>query len=181
MAWMFNGAPYNLSENDNMLFNGETQWPPSWPRDELALEGFTWEDPATPEPPELLPLTVEEMCAEVDMNRDARIEGGFMFAGHRFQSRPSDRENIMGAAQLAIAAMAQGATAGNLRWANPDQDFVWITADNDLFAMDAPTTLGLFQTGVAFKSRMTFYARALKDALLTAEDPHAIDRDAGWE
>lgn len=180
MTWHFNGAPVPTDENSGFLIIGETQYPPSWPVDELTAMGLEWVEPETPEEPEPEPPSVDELTAAVDAERDRRIDGGFTFAGHRFQSRPSDRENVMGAAQLALAAMSQGAGAGNLRWADPDQDFVWITAENDLFPMDAPTTVGLFQAGVAFKSRLTFYARGLKDALLAAEDPSLVDRENGW-
>ena len=148
-----------------------------WRRADLEALGLVWVDPFVLEPH--VP-TAEELCAQVDQDRDARIDGGFNFLGQRFQSRPSDRENIMGASQLAIAAMGQGAGPGNLRWADPDKDFVWITADNDLAPLDAPSTVALFQAGVAFKSALTFYARGLKDALLAAEDPNSIDIETGW-
>lgn len=135
---------------------------------------LTLPPPATPEE------FVTQRCAQVDAERDRRIDGGFTFSGHTFQSRPSDRENVMGAAQLAMGAISQGVQPGNLRWAAPDQDFVWITADNQLVPLDAFAVVALFQAGVAFKSAMTFHARALKDALLEASDPNAVDIETGW-
>ncbi|ADK99379.1 DUF4376 domain-containing protein [Brevundimonas subvibrioides] len=124
--------------------------------------------------------TVETVSREIDRERDRRIDSGFTFDGHRYQSRASDRENIMGAAQLAMGALAQGAQAGDLRWADPDQDFVWITADNELVPLDAPQVLALFQAGVAFKSALTFHARGLKDAAAEAADVAAFDWRTGW-
>lgn len=177
MTWLLNGEsiPADGFEID------EVQYPVNvldlWPRADLEALGLVWVEPPAPEP--YVP-TAEELCVRVDEERDRRIDGGFTFAGHRFQSRPSDRENIMGAAQLAIAAIGRGAQPGDLRWVDPDNDFVWITTNNDLIPLDAPSTVELFQTGVAFKSALTFYARALKDALLMAENPSLIDIKTGW-
>lgn len=133
----------------------------------------------------LTPLEVAkaEANAAVNARRDQRIAGGFTFMGHAFQSRASDRENIMGAAQAAFMAVASGAQEGDLRWADPDSDFGWITADNAVVPMDAQTVIGLFQFGVAFKSAQTFYARGLKDLIDAAEDVEAvaaIDLETGW-
>lgn len=145
-----------------------------WSRDDLEDLGLTWVDP-----PQIAP-TVEELTALVDAERDRRIDGGFTFMGHTFQSRPSDRENVMGAAQLAIAAIGQGAQPGDLRWADPGSDFVWIAADNALVPLDAHTTVAMFQAGIAFKSGLTFHARALKDAIIASADPESIDIMDGW-
>lgn len=142
--------------------------------DDRAKLGVTW---VVPEP--VIP-TVDDLTARVDAERDRRIDGGFTFIGHIFQSRPSDRENVMGAAQLAIAAIGQGAQPGDLRWADPESDFVWITADNAPVPLDAHTTVAMFQAGIAFKSGLTFHARALKDAIIAAADPASIDIMDGW-
>lgn len=120
------------------------------------------------------------ICARIDKERDRRIDGGFTFRDTPFQSRPSDRENIMGAAQLAMAFMAAGGNPETLRWADPDNDFVWIAADNTIVPMSAMDVVALFQAGVAFKSALTFYARALKDAVIDDEDPTTVDVVNGW-
>lgn len=132
-------------------------------------------------PPEpAIPDVVRDLCAQIDRERDRRIDGGFAFAGARFQSRPSDRENIMGAAQLAMAWMGAGGDPDTLRWSNPAADFGWITEDNTTMPMSASVVVEMFQTGVAFKSALTFFARDLKDAVLAAADPSSIDIEAGW-
>lgn len=38
----------------------------------------------------------------------------------------------------------------------------------------------MFQAGVAFKSGLTFYARAMKDAVIAAEDPSSVEWREGW-
>lgn len=125
-------------------------------------------------------ITADDICREIDKERDRRIDGGFTFRDTPFQSRPSDRENIMGAAQLAMAFMAAGGDPESLRWADPDKDFVWIAADNTIIPMSPMDVVALFQAGVAFKSALTFYARALKDAVIDAEDPTTVDVIGGW-
>lgn len=132
-------------------------------------------------PPEpAVPDLVRELCVQIDRERDRRIDGGFGFAGARFQSRPSDRENIMGAAQLAMAWLGGGGDPDSLRWSDPEHDFGWITEDNTTMPMSATTVVAMFQRGVAFKSALTFFARDLKDAVIAAVDPASIDIEAGW-
>lgn len=124
--------------------------------------------------------SVSAIKSRIDKMRDARIDGGFSWNEMRFQSRPSDRENIMGAAQLAMGFIAAGGDPSSLRWANPDADFEWILADNGRTNMGALDVIALFQAGVAFKSEQTFYARALKDAVEAADDPLDVNIVDGW-
>lgn len=148
----------------------------SWVTDESLLEsygghGFRAIQVAGPPPPLVATLL------KVNMERDARIDGGFKHTvdgvEYTFQSAPSDRENVMGMAMAAGAALSAMAAAdppvnpvGNLRWFNPAADFKWITADNTLCPMDAIQTQALFAAGAAFKAGCTFTARAYKDAMI---------------
>lgn len=127
------------------------------------------------------------LCSRIDGLRDGRIDGGFAHTvdavEYTFQSRQSDRENILGLAIAAQLAIAQGAQAGDLEWLTPGADFQYITADNTLAPMDAFEVLALYQRGLSFKAGQTFYARGLKDAALAAADEaalDAIDIEAGW-
>lgn len=127
------------------------------------------------------------VCARIDARRDALIDGGFTHTvdavEYTFQSRQSDRENILGLALAAQMAIAQGAQADDLEWLTPETDFNYITADNTLAPMDAFEVLALYQRGLSFKAGQTFYARGLKDAALAAADDaalDAIDIEAGW-
>lgn len=127
----------------------------------------------------------ENLVAEINVLRDAKISGGFAHDGHAFQSRQSDRENILGKGYKAQFAVLAGAEEGDLFWdpmtgSNP---FVWITADNQLVTRDAHQMVALKDAGETFKAGLTFYARALKDAVLAAADHdalEAIDITAGW-
>lgn len=101
---------------------------------------------------------------QVDAERDRRISAGFVFAEVIYQSRPEDRENIMGAGTAALGAMMQGALPGDYRWHGGDSDFAWIAADNSLNPMDAQTVYAFGLAAMAHKTAHIFAARAIKDA-----------------
>lgn len=101
--------------------------------------------------------------ADVDAERDRRITAGFSFGGFNYQSRPEDRENIMGASTAALAALMNGATQGDYRWHGEDSDFEWIDAENDKHPMDAPTMFAFGKTAMTHKQAHIFAARAIKD------------------
>lgn len=124
--------------------------------------------------------TAAGIASAIDRMRDRRIDGGFTWRGMRFQSRQSDRENIIGAAHLASLFIANGGNPESLRWASPDSDFEWILADNGRTTMSAMDVIDLMQAGVTFKAAQTFYARALKDAVYAAEDPTSVNITDGW-
>lgn len=131
---------------------------------EAALE-------ACPPAPAETPLTPEQLVARINQERDRRIAGGFDHDGHRFQSRQSDRENIIRKGDRADAAVLAGAVADDLLWdvTTEGQDFVFITADNASLSRDAFQMVALRDAGERFKQAVTFYARGLKDAVLAAE------------
>ncbi|MCO5152603.1 MULTISPECIES: DUF4376 domain-containing protein [unclassified Shinella] len=126
----------------------------------LGWDGAAWTVTALPPPTE----------EQVDAERDRRISAGFVFAGVIYQSRPEDRENIMGAGTAALGAMVQGALPGDLRWHGGDSDFAWIAADNSLNPMDAQTVYAFGLAAMAHKTAHIFAARAIKDA-----DPVSAD------
>lgn len=110
-------------------------------------------------PPPLPDVTPDD----VDKERDRRIDGGFVFQGVSYQSRPSDRENIAGASTASGIAMVTGSGPGDYRWHGGAEDFAWIAADNSTHPMDAPTMFAFGQAAMAHKSAHIFAARALKD------------------
>ena len=118
-----------------------------------------------------------ELERAIDAERDRRIDGGFVFAGTVFQSRPGDRENIAGASTAALAAISSGAAVGDLRWHGGDSDFAWIAEDNCLVPMDAQTMLDFGTAAMAHKQAMIFAARALKDRETIPDD---IMADIYW-
>ncbi len=112
----------------------------------------------------------DALRSAINAERDRRIAGGFEFNGHRFQSRPEDRENIAGAATAALGAIINGASPGDLRWHGGDSDFVWIDEENLPHPMDAQTVYALGQAAMQHKQAHIFAARALKDAEIVPAD-----------
>lgn len=131
---------------------------PGWQYDG---SGFT--PPPAPQP---APITTDH----VDAERDRRIDGGMVWNGVMYQTRPQDRENVAGASILALAAIGNGAQPGDLRWHGEDTDFVWIAEDNSLNTMDAQTFFAFAQAMAKHKSAHIFAARAIKDIAPIPED-----------
>lgn len=135
-------------------------------------------------PPPTLADRKAAKSAQVNTLRDERIDRGFLFQGHRIQSRASDRENIANLGLDAREAIANGAVAGDYLW-HPEfpAGFGFITADNEIVPLDAFQTEALRARGIQFKAAMTFYGRQLKDAIDAAQDDaalDAIDIETGW-
>ena len=111
---------------------------------------------------------IAAIAADVDAERDRRISAGFEFGGVLFQSRLPDGERsgdwevFSGKALEALIAVMGGAQPGDLRWADADEDFAWIAADNSRVPMDAQTVIELGKAASAHRSRHTFAGSDLK-------------------
>lgn len=104
----------------------------------------------------------------VDIERDRRIDAGFIFEGVLYQSRAEDRENIAGAVKAATDAIALGAAVDDYGWQrlldpNAPEIFRWIAADNTTHPMDAQTVMLFGYAALGHKQAHIFAARALKD------------------
>lgn len=106
------------------------------------------------------PPTREDVNAE----RERRLVADFTFNGKKFQRDARSLQRINGAATLAGFALGAGAQPGNLRWANPDRDFVWIASDNTLMPMDAQTCFAFGQVAANVETSIIFTAKALREA-----------------
>lgn len=113
-----------------------------------------------PDPADVPPLS----SRDVDLERETRINDGFIYLGHEYQTDPSSRENIAGAAALSLASMIADPNGDlGLRWADPDEDFVWIATDNTAVPMTAAECQAFCQAAMQYKSNLIKAARALKD------------------
>ena len=174
---------YAVIENGRVDNVVEANSPDVFPKLQLAADpdaraiiGGSWtEDGGFAPPPEPDPEPVDP--ADIDRERDRRIDAGFDFMGIDFQSRQTDRENIAGAAQLAFMAIVEGKQLGDLRWHGGDTDFVWISSDNSLIPMDAHTMVAFGKAAAEQKQRLIFAARALKDG----EIPEDFTDDDYWQ
>lgn len=100
----------------------------------------------------------------VNVERDRRMNGGFVFDGKLYDSTPDARENITGASLGAFMAKAAGAQAGDFRWQDPSKDFSWIAHDNTSRTMDVDTVIAFGNAAMNWKQAHIFAARAMKDS-----------------
>lgn len=123
---------------------------------------------------------LESAIRAVNRARDRRIAAGFTFQGVRFQTDADSVKRIAGAASAALIALTLGgAQAGDLRWADPASDFVWIAADNSLIPMDALTVIAFGQAYMAHERALVFAAKAIKDRVRAGETVD-VDRAPEW-
>jgi len=113
---------------------------------------------------------------DVNAERDRRLET-FTFAGKEYDFDGDSQQNISGAYSLALAAVINGAQPGDLRWADPDEDFTWIAHDNSLVTMDAQTCLAFGQAAASWKADHIRTARSIKDL---APIPIDYAEDSRW-
>lgn len=140
----------------------------------LAEYGMTEPDPYAAPP---VDLTAYAMA-----RRDVLIDGGVVFNGTMFQSRPTDRENIQGAFSLALAAILGGSQPGDLRWnpEQPDADFGFIALDNSIVPMDAQTVVAFGRAAAGRKSALIFAARIIKDRIAAGTITTTAEIDAAF-
>lgn len=129
---------------------------------------------ASETPPSEEPVVTTAM---VNAERDRRIAAGFWFAGTSYDFDDRAKMNISGAAQLAFMAIVAGAQADDLFWNGGLSPFAWISADNSLATMDAPTVVEFGRAAAQHEQAHIFAARALKDL-----DPIPLDfrDDSYW-
>lgn len=125
------------------------------------------------------PPTPPATTADIDRERDHRLNNTFTFNGKEFQFGPESKTRIAGAGTLAGFAIANGAVEGDVYWNDPTgtEPFTWIAADNSFVQMDALTCFAFAQTAAKYESKLIFAARALKDM---AEIPQDYKDDKYW-
>ncbi len=116
-------------------------------------------------------------ATDVDTERDRRM-GSFTFGGKSYDLKGQSLANVSGAGTLSLAAIINGAQPGDLRWADPDNDFSWIANDNTMTPMDAQTCWAFAQTAASHRKAMIFKARQIKDMTPIPSDYSA---DSYWE
>lgn len=120
----------------------------------------------------------ERIGREINAERDRRILETFVFEGHRYQLDQHSKQNITGAGALAGFALGKGAQRRNYRWHGGNQDFSWLTADNEVVTMDAETVFAFAQAAAEQVRRHIFIARRLKDMPVIPED---FTNDRHWQ
>lgn len=119
------------------------------------------------------PLTISR--EQVNAERDRRIEANFVFEGRPYQFDEMSKQRITGAATLAGFAIGKGAPEGYLRWADADNDFVFISAEDVFIPMDAHTCFAFGQAAARHETAHIFAASAIKKAM-----PEDYEDDRYW-
>ena len=127
--------------------------------------------------------SMQSFCNQL---RDKHIDAGMIFEGVNYQTRQTDRENIAGAALVAMQVQLAGrGQEGDYKW-NPEaseDNFEWIASDNSKVKMDAPTVQRFGQAAAAQKQRMIMFCRDLKNQVQTAQSLEQINQimeNAQW-
>jgi hypothetical protein len=172
-------SDYQLTDRNTIVRIVDGASIPSDPANRDYAEYLAWlELPGNVPLPADVPAV--DLPAYVMVRRDELVDGGVTFNGVEFQTRATDRENIMGASQLALMAIINGAQPGDLRWASPDADFNWIAMDNSMVPMDAQTVIAFGQTAAARKQTLIMTARAIKDAIESGAITTTAEIDAAF-
>lgn len=111
-----------------------------------------------------------EYSEKINQYRDHLIASGFDFNGVKFDSRPEDQKRINGSALLAFMALSNGAQAGDLYWHGGTEPFAWISKNNSIVTMDAPTVIEFGKLAAEHERAHVFAARTLKDMDPIPED-----------
>lgn len=150
---------YRLTHSNSILRLSDGAFIPAAPANTDYQHYLAWV--AGGNAPEPAPVPVPDAAA-VNAERDRRLNGDFTFNGVLFQRDPTSLRRITGAATLAGFAIANGAQPGNLRWANPDRDFLWIASDNSLVPLDAQTCFAFGQAAANVETSLIFAAQQLR-------------------
>ncbi len=112
----------------------------------------------------IVPIQITE--DQVRIERERRIDAGFAYGAHTYQSDRDSRENIIGAHTLALSAIADGGgLVGDYRWHGGSTDFVWLAKDNAIVQMDAETVKAFGAVAAEHKRAHIMAARAIKDTV----------------
>lgn len=101
-------------------------------------------------------------ATEVDNERTRRT-AQMAFESKVYQTGHPSYDLITTWGASANHAVQGGAAAGDLRWADPAKDFVWIAADNTEIPMDAQTMAAFANAAMQWDSANILAARALKN------------------
>lgn len=132
-------SDYQLTETNSVLRTADKAIIPEDPANRDRREYNDWlAAGGVPEP-----YIATSLNGDVDAERERRIATAFKFAGVAYQLDADSQRFITAKGAQAKFAILAGALPGDLRWADPEQNFGWIATDNNVTPMDAQT-MGAF-------------------------------------
>ncbi len=118
----------------------------------------------------LLKAKCAKITAEINIERDRREQSIFTYLNKQIQCDPISVQRI----SVAVAT-AQLALSTNVPYSVD-----WSCADNSKLTLDALGVLGMMQALGLHGLAIHYYARSLKDQVVTASDPDTVDIYSGW-
>ena len=115
-------------------------------------------------PDDLLQEYKEQKVATVNGLRDSKLDT-FTYNGVEFQTRPTDRENILGESIKILMGK--------------DEDISWIALDNSVVTFTAQEFVTFANAVAENKRECIFKGRMMKDAILAAASKEEVDA-IGW-
>ena len=153
-------------------------------RGDPVLEGNTIRFPSVDQPHQDVKAIAKH---RIDQQRDELQVSPFdcEFTENQFQTRPIDRENLLGAALDATIWIQSGGDPDTLYWdsSDPEQAQGWIAIGNDVVPMSAAQLIQFARNVQSRHKRLIFQGRMKKDAVEQAQSVSEIVGivDAGWE
>lgn len=157
---------------------------------EAVIDGKTWVVPADPGNSDyqrilasgviITPYVPVATKADVDAERDRRLDLGVVYNGKAYQTRDVDIQNITGACLAATLYIVNGGDPNSARWANPNADFQWIATDNTLATMTAAQMIAFGQVAIANVSRLYLKARSIKDSITNGAVINDVQANYLW-
>ena len=179
-------TPQNKSFNPNRSITiGDTQYPPKWflDADNRQRAGVTTKDVTKPDYDPLTQSITQDDTGEyvvselplaqakqnkknaINAERDTRLRAGISYNGYTFDSDDKTIQRITAIFTFALA--------------DPEFTSQFITADNQTITLTNADCKALGQSAAVHEQTIVFTARALKDAVIAAED-NATLRGITW-
>lgn len=101
---------------------------------------------------------------DVDAERDRRL-AKFTYDGHTFQSDPTSKIRISGAALAAVAYIADGGSPTDADWDNPGSQipFTWLSVTNVLVSLTPNQMIAMGRAMMANEKAVIYAGRTLKE------------------
>ncbi len=177
MTWHLNNAPAPRDPSSGWLIINDVQYPPDWPHDDLIALGLEWVEPETPA------LTAEDICRQIDAERDRRQALDFEYDfGDAVAVLDDDTQERAGVRSLQMGARNKTDWLGQQARALADPGrLIFVRAsDNANLIVPAQVWLAAFEAGADRDERLMAFGGRMKSQVRAAADPSSVDWTTGW-
>jgi len=178
MTWHLNGSPL---ASDRWFTIGTTNYTGAelihWPREDLLALGLEWIEPEPPAP------TAEEICRQIDAERDRRQALDFEYDfGDAVAVLDDDTQERAGTRSLQMGPRNKTDWLGQQARALADPGrLIFVRAsDNANLIVPAQVWLAAFEAGADRDERLMAFGGRMKSQVRAAADPASVDWMTGW-